>query len=190
VAEPVSICNRALMFLGVNNIISLQDDTKEARACSMVFYECFWEFLGEADWSFATKTRKLTATGEAPDDTDYTYEFELPTDFLRALQNTGETVKETVKWELVGNKIYANENPITLTYIHGTITVMDMQAKARAALAYLIASQIAISLTGNPQLATLAYELYQKTLIDVLAADARTKKFQPEIRIPFTETRW
>ncbi len=178
------------MFLGVNNIISLQDDTKEARACSMVFYECFWEFIGEADWSFATKTATLTATGEAPDDSGYAYEFLLPVDFLRALQDTRGTVKETQKWEIAGGKVYANENPITFTYIHGTITVMDMHAKARAALAYLIASQIAISLTGNPQLATLAYELYQKTLIDVLAIDARTKKYQPEIMIPFTEARW
>jgi len=187
--DAVSICNRALTFLGVSNITSLTDDSKEARACSQVFYECFWEFLGEADWSFATKTKKLTNNGNTPTD-GYAYEFDLPPDFLRGLQDTSKTVAETEDWEFVGSTIHANEPEITLTYIHATLTLMDIPAKARAALAYLIASQIAVSLTGSTELASLSYQLYEKTLTDALSADAGMRKYQPEITTPYTDVRW
>ncbi len=187
--DAVAVCNRALTFLGVSNITALTDDSKEAKACSQVFTECLWELLGEADWSFATKTVKLQNNGNTPT-SGYSYEFDLPADFVRCLSDTQRSVAETSRWELVGGTIHSDSPEITLTYIHAALPVINMPAKVRTALAYLIASQIAISLTGSTELASLSYQLYEKTLTDALAADAGTKRYQPTTSAPYISVRW
>lgn len=57
----VDICNRALLFLGVQRIISgLTQDSVEAKACNTIYTNIRDWCLGVNNWNFARKTAKLT----------------------------------------------------------------------------------------------------------------------------------
>ena len=62
----VSISNRALTFLGAQPITSLEDDTKEARACNRMFEQSRNQVLRGHAWNFAIKRASLAANTTAP----------------------------------------------------------------------------------------------------------------------------
>ena len=62
----VSISNRALTFLGAQPITSLDDDTKEARACKRMFEQSRNQVLRGHPWNFAMKRVELAADTTSP----------------------------------------------------------------------------------------------------------------------------
>ena len=176
--NDVSICNRALIFLGQSTITALSDENKQARVCNQVYDECYLEFLSEGDWSFAKKLATLTAEDDAPNH-DYSYAFEFPDDFVRLVRDRTKAVFECTEWEIVGDQILANDSTIYICYIEDGTEVASWPAKARTALSYLIASQVGIALSGENSRTQMAYELYQKTLTDALSDDASGAEYQP-----------
>ena len=66
VTSFVDICNRAITFLGSERITSLDDDTKEGRACKAIHEQTRDNVLRAHPWSFAMKRAALAATTTAP----------------------------------------------------------------------------------------------------------------------------
>jgi len=186
--DRTAICNKALLAIGASLITSLTDDTKEAKVCALVYDECLWEFLSENDWSFATISATLTPNGNAPTD-GYTYAYSLPNDFLRLVYNPDYAVYGVDDWRLVGNEIHCNAEEITINYISSNINEFTFHAKARTALAYLIASQVGMALSGSPEKVQMVYELYKMTLMDAIAIDSRSRAYQPVVQTPYTDVR-
>ena len=54
-ATAVSICNQALSLVGANSIISLDDNTTEARLCKAIYEPVRDALLEEHAWTFAIK---------------------------------------------------------------------------------------------------------------------------------------
>lgn len=80
--SEVSICNVALSYLGEDTIRSLDEDTRRAGLCNLMYPIARDALLSRQDWSFARKTLKLQQLSE-----DY-YEgavFALPADCLTPL---------------------------------------------------------------------------------------------------------
>lgn len=85
-ASKITICNRALSKLGADRITSLDDDNKAARAMKSAF-----DFVRDAElrahvWNFSVKRAELAALASVPV-WGYSYEYALPTDFLKLLKS-------------------------------------------------------------------------------------------------------
>jgi hypothetical protein len=83
-ASQTSICNRALECLGDAPIVSIDDDTKAAKAMRRIYDDTRRAFLCDHPWHFAKKRASLPASAAAPV-WGFARGFPVPADFLRLL---------------------------------------------------------------------------------------------------------
>lgn len=82
--SQTAICNRALECLGDAPIVSIDDDTKQAKALRRVYDISRRAFLCEHPWHFAKKRASLPASAAAPG-WGFARGYPVPADFLRLL---------------------------------------------------------------------------------------------------------
>jgi hypothetical protein len=82
VASEVDICNMALQKLGAARITSLEDNSRNARACNACYALLRDKELRAHPWNFARKRDQPAPLADAPA-FGYLYAFPLPNDFLR-----------------------------------------------------------------------------------------------------------
>lgn len=83
-ASQTSICNRALETLGDAPIVTINDDTKQAKALKRVYTTTRQAFLVDHPWHFAKKRASLAASATVPT-YGFARGFPVPADFLRLL---------------------------------------------------------------------------------------------------------
>jgi hypothetical protein len=111
--STVDCCNSALQKLGAASILSLTDNGREARQCSIAFDSNRRSELRKYRWNFAI-TRAVLAPDSVAPTFDYTYAFTLPSDCLRILLPRDADLD----WVLEGRKILTNLGPVlNLRYI-------------------------------------------------------------------------
>lgn len=116
-ASTVEICNRALQKLGAKRIVSLDDDSVNARACDVAFGPVKLGELRAHTWNFATKRVQLAADDPAPV-FGPTNSFTLPADFLRLLPPDPGQNLASLDWVIEGNKILTNDSaPLNIRYV-------------------------------------------------------------------------
>jgi len=99
----VDICNSALSMVGAASIMSLTDNSREARVCNLQYDSNRRDELRKHYWNFALKRVSLAPDTAAPA-FDYAYQFTLPPDCLRiAIPNDAY-----LDWQLEGRKILTN----------------------------------------------------------------------------------
>lgn len=99
----VDCCNSALQKLGAARIISIDDNSREGRACTQAFDSNRRDELRKHLWNFAIK-RVVLAPDVSSDTPDYLYQFTLPTDCIRVTLPRDATLD----WVVEGRKIRTN----------------------------------------------------------------------------------
>lgn len=100
----VDTCNSALQRVGASSILSISDNSPEARACAIAYDSNRRDELRKHSWNFAIKRAVLAPDTTAPA-YDYTYAFTLPTDCLRVLR----PATTSLDWRIEGRKILTND---------------------------------------------------------------------------------
>ena len=109
----VDICNSALQRVGASSILSLSDNSPEARACTVAYDSNRRDELRKHSWNFALK-RAVLAPDTAVPAFDFLRQFTLPTDCLRVLRPP----TTNLDWVIEGRKILTNDgNVLYLRYI-------------------------------------------------------------------------
>lgn len=109
----IDCCNSALQRVGAASILSLSDNTPEARACSIAYDSNRRDELRKHKWNFAT-TRAVLAPDTVAPAFDYLYQFTLPSDCLRVIR----PAEANLDWQIEGRKILTNDsNTLYLRYI-------------------------------------------------------------------------
>lgn len=156
----VEVCTAALLVLGAQPITSLSENTDRARTCAGLYPIVLDSLLREHTWACATKRITLAPDAEAPE-YDYTYQFTLPSDFLRLL-SVGEYGYE-VDHRIEGRKLLCDENPCKLRYIYrneieatwDTMLVECMVMALAARMAYAVTQSAALAEVLEKNLAAL-----------------------------------
>lgn len=111
-ATDVSVCNSALIKLGVDTIVSLEDETRAARLCKEQYPKIKRKLLRGHPWNFAIVRASISPLDETPA-FEYEYAFQLPADALRVLDvNAGK-----YKWTFEGGKILTHLSTCEVLYI-------------------------------------------------------------------------
>lgn len=84
-ASKVDIINRAMIKLGAPTIADPNEDSEQALKANVVFDSLLASELRKHAWSFAIARTQLAALAEAPA-YEWTYQFQLPADFVRVVQ--------------------------------------------------------------------------------------------------------
>ncbi len=166
-ATEVSICNQAISWLGGTLIISLDQDSTEAKLCK-ANYEHLRDLVLEAkDWTFATKRIQL-AKLSTPPVYGFSAAFAIPSDNIRVLQcspnpslGTSSTSpgpsRESLRigdelrteWQREGDEIVCDEDTLYCRYIAKITDPSKFSPGFVQALAARIAWDIANPLTRS-----------------------------------------
>lgn len=121
----IDIVNNALIWLGANQITSLEDDSPEAILMKSCYYSTRDATLEEAEWSFAIKRFKPAMSQEKPIGGASNF-FPVPSDILRVLRcdrpdaATWATISDShsidraqqVDWRIESGMILTNQESI------------------------------------------------------------------------------
>lgn len=175
-ATEVDVCNLALAHFGQERINALDEteaaSNENAAKCLVFFAQAKGQLLARQPWSFS-RLRVILTREEATPAFDWDYQHTLPNDLARVLElrsgtaavseDTSDTYHRKLdRFEVSGGKILSNSSLVALKYVSTAPLVETWAAPlAVAALARLLASYLAESITGDPQRAEYHRTLYE-----------------------------
>ena len=175
-ASNVQIANRALAKLGDKTIVSLTENSNQARALNECFVLVRQGELRRHPWHFAKKRAQLAADATAPL-FDFAYKFALPSDCLRILmpQERSESVQydNRVDWKVEGRFILSDQaGPLSITYLADVTDPNEFDAAFIDVFASRLAVEVAHRLTGSTEKRRMAQEEYRGALLEARRANA------------------
>ena len=170
--NSIDICNMALSFLNCGRINSLDEMTKEAKQCKINYDHLRRRLLRMYPWGFAGKIGKLALLDErAP---GYAYAYAYPEDCL-ALRFVFDEEHAGIRWEsrqdfsvsqlgMVGRVVLTD---VAIAYADYTADIKGPEEFSEEfidALAHLLASALAMVMTGNTELQSIHLQLAQQAV--------------------------
>lgn len=159
-SSSTEICNMALVLLGQEPILTLDDSTKSSRLCSRLYTPVLEALLRAYPWTFAIK-RVVLAKEVSPSVFGGLSQFPLPSDYLRmvSLSILGE-------YAIEGNKILTDETDrVDIRYVARVTDPNLFDAQFTQVLIYKLAAYMCISLTADQDLYTKLQQVYLRELM-------------------------
>lgn len=188
-ASNIVICNLALLKIGAQKISALTDNTAEADACEFFYARTLQAILQEYDWPFATVAADLGAATET-EVSGWSYEYDLPADCLRPirLEEEGEDgsgndgpagIDDLEKYEIRGTKLLTDLEDAWLIYVQDFTDTTAFPLAFEDALVHKLASELAMPLTGNPDIARDLYQMAELAMRKATSIEADIPSFIP-----------
>ena len=166
-ASTVDICNGALNQLGATTILSLTEDSKNARLCNSRFTQVRDSVFRSHPWNCLQKRVELAADTDAPA-WGFSYAYTLPADCLRLLK----ILDYDSNYKVEGRKILSNTSSMKILYIGRITDPNEYDELLRETLSAALGADIAFAVTSNNQTATNMYNLFQDKLKDARFVDS------------------
>lgn len=193
------VCNMALMRIGHEDTVDdiTTDKTSAAIACNTFYAQCRDTVLRAHNWGFA-KCQLALSLLDVTAPTNWAYAYAYPSDclMLRSIVLPGQryaTPEDSIPYE-IGNiggvkVILCDQRAAEAVY---TVRVDDLNLwdpLAISALAYMIASEVAMPLSAKPDLATAARQGYASAMLAAAGADSNEMCQSPQPDCEFIRAR-
>ena len=152
-ASVVDICNGALNQLGATTILSLTEDSKNARLCNSRYTQIRDALFRTHPWNCLQKRIELAADTTAPA-WGFTNAFTLPSDCLRLLR----ILDYDSNYKVEGRKILSNSSGMKILYVARVTDPNEYDELLRETLSASLGADIAFGVTSNNQTAKNMYE--------------------------------
>lgn len=183
-ASEVTICNLALSHLGDDRINSLDDPTRQGRACKLLYAAARDAVLREHPWNFATSREYLALlTGATPVGWDYAYAYPIDCLFAREIWQEVEQLTPTpfAVVRTSGRRVVVtNEADAALEYTAQVTDTTQFDALFIDALGYKLAAELAMPLTRSVQITQAMLTLYTNRMAQATTIDSREGRKDPE----------
>jgi hypothetical protein len=148
-ASVIEICNRALIRLGADTIIDINEQSsKEARLCNILYNQVRKELLRLHPWNFSIKRTILAADVVSPP-FEYIYSYTLPSDCIRVIK-ANDFVSD---YKIEGGKLLSDDDGIELIYIYDVTDPTQFDTLFTSLFVLKLAMEMSYNITG----ATFAY---------------------------------
>jgi len=166
-ASVVEICNNALNQLGASTILSLTEDSKNARLCNARYESIRNAVFRSHSWNCLMARQELAADTTTPA-WGWANQFTLPSDCLRVI-----TISDyDYDYKVEGRKIMANVSPIKLQYIKLVTDPNEYDTLLAETISAALAADICFAVTANATLVSTMKEIYQEKLAEAKHVDA------------------
>jgi hypothetical protein len=166
-ASVVEICNGSLNQLGATTILSLTEDSKNARLCNSRYSQVRDAVFRSHPWNCLQKRVELAADTDAPA-WGFKFAYTLPADCLRLLR----ILDYDSNYKVEGRKILSNTSSMKILYIGRITDPNEYDESLRETLSAALGADIAFAVTSNNQTATNMYNLFQDKLKDARFVDS------------------
>lgn len=174
---PTTICNLALDEVPAGRLVSLDEQSLQAKTCRLWYPQILAELLEVADWGFARSRIRLARTTNDRQD-EWSAAFQLPTGVAFPLglydgkgkaRNMGvnyvhhswtanaqttkqldENAMRRLPFAIFGDKVYTYSQDVVLEYVADTIFVERAYALFRKALILKLAAAVSMPITKDP----------------------------------------
>ena len=166
-ASVVEICNGSLNQLGATTILSLTEDSKNARLCNSRFTQVRDSVFRSHPWNCLQKRVEIAVDTTAPA-WGFSFAYTLPADCLRLLR----ILDFDSNYKVEGRKILSNTSSMKILYIGRITDPNEYDESLRETLSAALGADIAFALTSNNQTASNMYNLFQDKLKDARFVDS------------------
>jgi len=166
-ASIVDICNGALNQLGASTILTLTEDSKNARLCNARYTQIRDSVFRSHPWNCLQKRLQLAADSDAPA-WGFTKQYTLPADCLRVLT----ILDYDADYKIEGRKILTDNSTMKILYISRIEDPNEYDELLRETLSAAIAADIAYAVTSSNPTATNMYNLFQSKLKEARFVDS------------------
>ena len=166
-ASTVDICNGALNQLGATTILSLTEDSKNARLCNSRYTQVRDGVFRSHPWNCLQKRIELAADTTAPA-WGFSNAYTLPSDCLRLLR----ILDYDSNYKVEGRKILSNTSSMKILYVARVTDPNEYDELLRETLSAALGADIAFGITSNNQTAQNMYQLFQDKLRDARFVDS------------------
>ena len=166
-ASVVDICNGALNQLGASTILTLTEDSKNARLCNARFTQVRDAVFRSHPWNCLQKRVQLAADSDAPA-WGFTTQYTLPADCLRVLT----ILDYDADYKIEGRKILTDNSTMKILYISRVTDPNEYDELLRETLSAALAADIAYAVTSSNPTASNMYKLFQDKLKDARFVDS------------------
>jgi len=168
--SETAIANSALMKLGAERILSLNDDTREARILKEQYEKVRDDLLRSHPWNFAIERVTLAALTTTPA-FGFTYEYQVPADCLRILET--DTGNEGEEWQKEGDKIRSDVAPMSIKYVKKVTDPNLFDANFAEVLAIKLASDVCYAITQSTTLKAALLDEYKAKIREARSFDGQ-----------------
>ena len=166
-ASVVDICNGALNQLGASTILTLTEDSKNARLCNARYTQVRDSLFRSHLWNCLTKRVELAKDTEVPS-WGFSYQFTLPADCLRVVT----ILNYDYDYKVEGRKILANHGTLKIQYISRVEDPNQYDELLRETISAALSADIAYAVTSSNPVASNMYKLFQDKLREARFVDA------------------
>ena len=166
-ASIVDICNGALNQLGATTILTLTEDSKNARLCNARYTQVRDALFRSHPWNCLQKRVELAADTATPA-WGFSSQFTLPTDCLRLLRILDYDSDHKVE----GRKILTDASSMKILYVARITDPNEYDELLRETLSAALAADIAYAITSSNPVAVNMYNLYKEKLKEARFVDA------------------
>jgi len=166
-ASIVGICNGALNQLGATTILSLSEDSKNARLCNSRYTQIRDALFRTHPWNCLQKRVQISADTTAPA-WGFKNAYTLPADCLRLLK----ILDYDSNYKVEGRKILSNTSSMKILYVARVTDPNEYDELLRETLSASLGADIAFGVTSNNQTAKNMYELFKDKLRDARFVDS------------------
>jgi len=166
-ASTVDICNGALNQLGATAILSLTEDSKNARLCNSRYTQVRDALFRTHPWNCLQTRLELAASTDTPA-WGFSYAYTLPADCLRLLRILDYDSSHRVE----GRKILSNASTMKILYISRVTDPNEYDELLRETLSAALGADIAYAITSNNTTSQNMILSYQEKLRDARFVDS------------------
>ena len=166
-ASVVDICNGALNQLGATTILSLTEDSKNARLCNARYTQVRDSLFRSHPWNCLQKRVELAADTDKPA-WGFSSQYTLPADCLRLLY----IIDYDSNYKVEGRKILSNTETMKILYVSRVTDPNEYDESLRETLSAALGADIAFAVTSNNTTSTNMYNLFQDKLKDARFVDS------------------
>jgi len=166
-ASVVDICNGALNQLGASTILSLTEDSKNARLCNSRYTQVRDALFRTHPWNCLQARLELAASTDSPA-WGFTYAYTLPANCLRLLR----VLDYDSNYKVEGRKILSNASTMKILYISRITDPNEYDELLRETLSAALGADIAYAVTSNNTTSQNMILSYQEKLRDARFVDS------------------
>jgi|TARA_Y100000287_G_scaffold180076_1_gene174566 hypothetical protein len=166
-ASVVDICNGALNQLGASTILTLTEDSKNARLCNARYTQVRDSVFRSHPWNCLQKRVQLAADTDTPA-WGFTKQYTLPSDCLRVLT----ILDYDADYKIEGRKILTDNSTMKILYISREEDPNQYDELLRETLSASLAADIAYAVTSSNPTATNMFNLFQSKLKEARFVDS------------------
>ena len=166
-ASIVDICNGALNQLGATTILSLTEDSKNARLCNARYTQVRDALFRSHPWNCLQKRIEIAADTDTPA-WGFSSQYTLPSDCMRLLR----ILDFDSNYKVEGRKILSNASSMKILYVSRVTDPNEYDELLRETLSAALAADIAYAVTSSNPTASNMYKLFQDKLKDARFVDS------------------